>query len=317
MLSTYYNAARNQAAVVEKDWMGALVLTGAERVSWLQGMISNDVQQLAPGQGCYAAHLNAQGKIVAPMTVLVDADAIWLSVERACVDLLAAAFDRLIIMEDVQVQNVSDEYQALGVIGPDADRILESWVGEPLQISQIDQHRRIGDQRVVRGELGYDVWIRREVSDKALRAIAGSGATPIDRGTWDVLRAEAGLPLYGVDIDETTTLPELGEHGISYDKGCYIGQEVVAKVKYIGHVNRKFMGFVCSGDQPAEAGSKVRSSGKDAGYVTTALISPGLGKPIALGFVNRAAATPGTAVVLEGPERSVDAVVTSLPFVSQ
>ena len=296
--------------------MGALVLTGAERVSWLQGMITNDVQKLAPGQGCYAAHLNAQGKIIAPMDVLIDDDAIWLAVERACIDGLAAAFDRLIIMEDVQVQNLSDEYDVLGVIGPAAGGVLESWLGEPLQLGEIDQHRRIGEYRVARGELGYDVWVRREVSDKALRAIAGSGATAIDRGTWDVLRAEAGLPLYGIDIDEGTTLPELGERGISYDKGCYIGQEVVAKVKYIGHVNRKFMGFVCAGDQAPEIGSKVRSNGKDVGHVTTALVSPGLGKPIALGFVNRAASSPGAAVELVGPERKVEAVVASLPLVS-
>src|SRR5207248_2164550 len=107
-------------------------------------------------------------------------------------------------------------------------------------------------------------------------------------------RVEAGLPLYGIDIDDTTVLPELGERGIRYDKGCYIGQEVVAKIKYLGHVNRRFMGFVCDGSIPPPSGSAVRSSGKQVGYITSSVISPAVGKPIALGFVNRVAATAGT-----------------------
>ena len=122
------------------------------------------------------------------------------------------------------------------------------------------------------------------------------------------------MPVYGIDIDETTTLPELGERGISYDKGCYIGQEVVAKIKYLGHVNRRFVGFTCGGGNPPESRSIVRVSGKDVGYVTTGVVSPGLGKPIALGFVNRAASVPGTPVELITKEGTVSAEVTALPF---
>jgi folate-binding protein YgfZ len=123
-----------------------------------------------------------------------------------------------------------------------------------------------------------------------------------------------GLPVYGIDIDETTTLPELGPRGISYDKGCYIGQEVVAKIKYIGHVNRRFVGFLCEGSIPPELRAAVQWNGKEAGYVTTAVFSPGLGKPIALGFVNRAAAEPGTVVELLGKGHSIRATTASLPL---
>jgi folate-binding protein YgfZ len=248
------------------------------------------------------------------MTVLMDEEAIWAGVERTCIENLAAAFDRLIVMEDVQLQNVSDEYDVLGVVGPAAGGVLESWLGEALHLDSLYDHRQFPGCRVVRGELGYDLWVRRETSDKALRAIAGSGAIPIARGVWDVLRTEAGLPLYGVDIDETTTLPELGEHGISYDKGCYIGQEVVARIKYIGHVNRRFVGFVCDSQDLPEIQAKVLLNGKDVGFVTTSLASPGVGKPIALGFVSRAAAAPGTIIEIAGAERTVAARVSSLPF---
>ena len=310
MLGEYYKAATEGAAVAEKDWLGVVKLTGAERVSWLQGMITNDVQKLAPGTGCYAAHLTPQGKIVAQMHVLMDEDALWLSLERAATPKLIAAFDKLLIMEDVQVADVSEEYSILEVLGPKAAPALDSWLGEPLNLDGRYSHRRSGDRRIVVSDLGYDVWVPRGQAGKVLRLLAGSGATAIDHGTWDVLRTEAGLPVYGVDIDETTTMPEIGETGISYDKGCYIGQEVVAKVKYIGHVNRRFVGLTISKNELPELKSAIRKEGREVGYITTALFSPGLNKPIALGFVSRAAYAPGSEVEVG----TASATIVDLPF---
>jgi len=311
MLAEYYKAATEGAAVAEKDWLGVVKLTGAERVSWLQGMITNDVQKLAPGTGCYAAHLTPQGKIVAQMHVLMDEDALWLSLERAATPKLIAAFDKLLIMEDVQVADVSEEYSILGVLGPKAAAALDSWLGEPLNLDGRYSHRRSGDCRIVVSDLGYDVWVPRGQADKVLRLLAGSGATAIDHGTWDVLRTEAGLPVYGVDIDETTTMPEIGETGINYDKGCYIGQEVVAKVKYIGHVNRRFVGLTISKNELPELKSAIRKGGREVGYITTTLFSPALNKPIALGFVSRAAYAPGSEVEVG----TASATIVGLPFV--
>ena len=315
MLSEYYEAATKSAAVVEQDWLGAITLTGTERASWLQGMVTNDVEKLNPGEGCYAAHLNAQGRLIAQMTVFAEEDTIRLVLERASTGKLLSTFDKLIIMEDVLAQDASDEYAAFGVLGPRAQLVLEAWLGEPLGLAGLYRHRHFGDARIVLSDLGYDVWVRRDLSDKTLRGIAEHGATAIDHGVWDVLRTEAGLPIYGVDIDETTTMPELGERGISYDKGCYIGQEVVARVKYIGHVNRRFVGVVADGQDLAEIRSAVRKDGKDVGYVTTSLFSPGLGKPVAMGFVNRVAATAGTNVDLIGQETMIPARVVDLPFI--
>ena len=311
MLAEYYKAATEGAAVAEKDWLGVVKLTGAERVSWLQGMITNDVQKLAPGTGCYAAHLTPQGKIVAQMHVLMDEDALWLSLERAATPKLIAAFDKLLIMEDVQVEDVSEEYSILGVLGPKAAAALDSWLGEPLNLDGRYSHRRSGDCRIVVSDLGYDVWVPRGQAGKVLHLLAGSGATAIDHGTWDVLRTEAGLPVYGVDIDETTTMPEIGETGINYDKGCYIGQEVVAKVKYIGHVNRRFVGLTISKNELPELKSAIRKGGREVGYITTTLFSPGLNKPIALGFVSRAAYAPGSEVEVG----TASATIVGLPFV--
>src|SRR5260370_38395166 len=116
MLSEYYEAAIRAAALAEKDWFGIVKLTGSERVSWLQGMVTNDVQKLTPGSGCYAAHLTPQGKIVAHMHILADEEALWLSLERASIPKLLSAFDKLLIMEDVQVTDFSEDYSILALV---------------------------------------------------------------------------------------------------------------------------------------------------------------------------------------------------------
>src|SRR5919197_4398373 len=120
MLAEYHKAATETAAVTELDSFGIIKIIGPDRVTWLQGMITNDVEKLPGGSGCYAAHLTPQGKIVAQMYVLKDADALWLSLERASIPRLMAAFDKLLIMEDVQLLDVSDEYSILALLGPQA-----------------------------------------------------------------------------------------------------------------------------------------------------------------------------------------------------
>jgi folate-binding protein YgfZ len=310
MVAEYYKAATEAAAIAELDSFGIVKVSGSDRTSWLQGMVTNDVEKLATGAGCYAAHLTPQGKVVAHMHVLKDDDAIWLSLERAAVPKLLAAFDKLLIMEDAQLTDVSGEYVILGLLGPRAPAALRAWLGESLNAEGVYSHQKVDGSRVVVSRLGYDIWIPRQQADSILRFFAGHEVTPIDHGTWDVVRTEAGIPVYGVDIDETTLMPELGELGISYDKGCYIGQEVVAKVKYLGHANRRFVGLVFAGTDLPEAKSPIRKGGREVGYVTTALFSPGLNKPVALGFVSRSAYSAGGEVeVGEGTAAIVD-----LPF---
>ncbi len=172
--------------------------------------------------------------------------------------------------------DVSDQYSILAVIGPQAAALLNAWAGRELALSTPYSHRNVDNCRIMVSDFGYDIWVPRAQTDAIVRAISQSGATAMDHGTWDVLRTEAGMPIYGVDIDETTTMPELGENGISYDKGCYIGQEVVAKVKYIGHVNRRFVGLVLAHNELPEMKSPIRKGGREVGYITTTLALPAL-----------------------------------------
>jgi aminomethyltransferase len=279
-------------------------------------MVSNDVEKLLPGQGAYAAHLNAQGKLVAQMTILADADLLWLNLETSNVHKLSEVLERMIVMEDVQSEDHSNRFESIALLGPASSSVLESWLGEPAGLKTTYDHRESSKcLRIVRDELGYSIWTDVSNANSILDELRAAGATPIDEATWNIVRTEAGLPVYGVDVDETTTLPELGEKGIRYDKGCYIGQEVVARIKYIGHVNRRFMGFISDANNIPERGSVVQVGNKDVGYITTSVASPQLEKAISLGFVNRIAAVSGTTVELVSGERRLSSKVSELPFI--
>ena len=155
MLAEYYHAARYAAALAEMDWYGILKLTGSERASWLQGMVTNDVQKLAPGTGCYAAHLTPQGKIVAHMHILADEDALWLSLERTALPKLVQAFDKLLIMEDAQIEDCSDQFDILSIVGPRAVAVLEAWLGESLTLEGFYSHRNFEDW--TRGRIRFGI----------------------------------------------------------------------------------------------------------------------------------------------------------------
>ena len=213
-------------------------------------------------------------------------------------------------------EDFTARFTSIEVIGPHAVAVLEKWLSEPLKLEKTYDHRETSKCRCIfRDELGYTLWVDPDKANMAMEEIAAAGATVIDEEVWNVIRTESGLPVYGTDIDETTTLPELGERGISYDKGCYIGQEVVARIKYIGHVNRRLMGFTLEGGIPAAPHSVVRSGGKDVGTITSSVLSPGVGKAIALGFIGRSAAVAGTLVELVSGESKLSAVVSELPFI--
>src|SRR5215813_5872297 len=183
MLTESYRAATERTAIAEEDRCGIVKLTGSERVSWLQGMVTNDVQKLSPGNGCYAAHLTPQGKIVAHMHILADEDVLWLSLERAAIPKLIQAFDKLLIMEDVQTADVSDEYSILGLIGPQSLALLKSWAGQPLDLHTRYSHHTLDNCRIVSSDLGYDIWVPRAETDAIVRSLTQTGATAIDRGT--------------------------------------------------------------------------------------------------------------------------------------
>jgi folate-binding protein YgfZ len=303
------------AAVAMPRPTGWAEVTGPDRVLWLQGMVSNDVGRLAAGQGCYAAHLNSRGRVLGLMRILAGRDRLWIAADQD-VDALVGQMDRLLIMEDAAIRSRAADYRTVTVAGPEARIRLEEAVGESLEWARESyNHRVIGSARVVLGEIGFDVAVPEGEAERFISALEAVGVPLAGESEWARRSLEAGIPIYGIDVDDNTILSELGERGIDYRKGCYIGQEVVAKIKYIGHVNRHMVGLRLDGVEEHEVpGGRppLTREGRDVGFLTRAARSPRAGGLIALGYVRHGnEALDSTFQVGEG---TATATVVPLPF---
>lgn len=328
-----YQAARRGAALLDRRARGRLVLTGADRASYLQGMLTNDIVALQAGQGCYACYLTAQGRMISDMWVFELGDAMLLTTPAATRETVLSRLDQYIFSEDVQLGDVSTTFAGVAVLGPDAPRAIATLVQSATaeQLARLPEGGnlrttvegqpaivlRIGDAGVPACELlvGADQY------DRVWQALRAAGAVELSAEAADALRVEAGVPLFHRDMDEDTIPLEanIESRAISLTKGCYVGQEVIIRVLHRGHgrVARRLVGLSVSGDVvPAvgdDAGAdrrSIRSDDRDIGRVTSAVYSPACRGPIALGYVHRDFVAPGTAVTIGG----VPAVVTSVPF---
>jgi folate-binding protein YgfZ len=321
-----YAAARSGAGIVERFDRGRIVVSGQDRASYLQGLLTNDIAALKSGEGCYAAYLTAQGRMITDIVVYELGDVILLSLGRDVKDAVLAKFDQLIFSEDVQLGDVSDTFGSVAVLGPDAASV----VAHAMHIG-IDRLERLGDHGNLRAEFAgepsivvrthefgvpaFEVLVGRSQMAALMAALRQAGAIEIAEETADVIRIESGTPKFHKDMDEETIPLEAGleANAISFSKGCYVGQEVIIRVLHRGHgrVARKLVGLTIESG-PAVAGAVVQADGREIGRVTSAAYSPALKKNIALGYVQRDYIEPGTNVSVNGSP----AVVTKLPFVS-
>jgi len=311
-----YGALRESAALVDWAFRGRLVATGADRVDFLQGMLSNDVRVLAPGSGCAALLLTEQGKIVADAIVLALADAIVLDARGGAIERAREALNRYIVADDVELA-VDDATHACALLGPQADAALLR-VGMTPPPSQAYAHEvcatAFGDVRVVRlpapGDGGVLCLVARDHVATWWAACVDSGVATAGFTAFEALRIESGVPAYGVDVGPDTLALEAPYAGaISFDKGCYLGQEVVERVTARGHVNRKLVPLVVEAAEVPHAGDAIVAGDKEIGRVTSATWSWRAGRPVALGYVRREHLAPGTTVEVRTASGTLHAVV--------
>jgi folate-binding protein YgfZ len=309
--SSGYQALVQGAGLVDPVWTGRLLLTGADRRAYLQGLLTNDIDALTPGTGCYAAMLNAQGRMLTDMHVFELGNEVLLTLPASVTPSIREHLDRFIFAEDVQVLDVSESRAQLGVYGPRAlDVITRAGpaAGPDAAVLGSDEA----------GIDGYDVFVDRVSAGRVREALVNAGAVPVAAADVDTVRVERGRPRWGADMDTETIPLEAGleDRAISRTKGCYVGQEVIVRVIDRGHgrVARRLVGlaFDPSAAVPS-AGSQIVSANRDVGRVTSAVWSPALARPIALAYVHRDFAEPGTKVSVAG----VSAVTAELPFVGQ
>jgi folate-binding protein YgfZ len=295
-----YELVTESAGLVDRSERGKFVVRGGEAGDFLQGQVSNDVESLAPGEGCYATVLNHKGKLRTDLRVLRGADFYWLDTEAIGHAVVRHMLVTYSLGRDVQWEDLTEDHAILSLIGPAADG-LAGHSPAPGEHSFVDT----GAGLVARTDLGLDLLCS---TARAEEWRAELGVEPVSEEVAECLRIESGRPRLGVDMDAETIPQEAGinERAVDFEKGCYVGQETVARLHYKGKPNRHLRGLRLS--EPAERGAEILLGEKVVGRVGSACVSPRLG-PIALALVRREAA-PGDTVLVDGTE----ALVAELPF---
>ena len=321
-------AVREAAGVIDRSDRAYPTASGPDAASFLHRMTTNEINGLASGQGRYGLQLDAQGHIVADFYSLRMDDHILLECDWARRTALLEVLDKHIIADDVEVSDASEQLASLAVEGPQAERLLKAalsqgvlpgnemnhaWVrfGEtPVLVARLGETGEVGFRLIFVVEYAQNVWDALEAQSRHV------DWKPVGNAALNVLRTEAGIPWCGAELSEQTLPPEAGleARAISYSKGCYLGQEIIERIRSRGHVNRKLVGLKLESASLPAAGAKLRREGKDAGMVTTAVHSPTLGRAIGLGYVRREHLEPGTKLEIEGGGA---AEVAALPFYHQ
>ncbi|MDQ3486309.1 MAG: hypothetical protein M3468_01080 [Acidobacteriota bacterium] len=303
-----YRALHHSAGVLPRTDRGRLLLTGGDRRSYLQGLLSNDIAALTPGTGCYATLLTAQGRMISDMRVFELGDAVLLDLEAGVTETVRAHLDMFVITEDVAVQDVTATTAQVGLYGPKAARILASVKAQGSVLLYELQSSDVGIE-------GFDLVVPSAESAGLVEALTAAGAVLVDRDTADVTRIEAGIPRFLVDMDTTTIPLEAGieDRAISLTKGCYVGQEVIIRVLHRGggRVARKLVGLTVEG--LAQPGDPVLNGEREVGRITSAADSPALGKRLALAYVHRDFVQPGTPLHVKTAAGEAPAAVVQLP----
>ena len=296
-----------------------IALTGGDRVRWLNGMVTNNIRDLAAGHGVYAFLLNPQGHILGDLYAYNRGDSMIIDSDRSQSEKLLATFDHYIIMDDVEVANVSDKLTAIGIVGPKSREVLRA-AGfeipnlEPLQF--LDVTCRDAAVTLVRGDNAavesYELLSSPDLVTSVRDALTNAGAMPVGANALELLRVASGIPRYGQDIRERD-LPQETEQqrALHFSKGCYIGQEIVERIRSRGNVHRKFTGFEVEGALPA-VGTKIQADGRDIGEITSVASLPLAGgdRSVALGYIRRELATPGKQFQVGATQLSI----ANLPF---
>src|SRR4051794_17595248 len=293
-------------ALLDRSERGKLALTGSDAKTFLAGQITSDVEALTPGHGHYAALLTHKGKMLGDLRVLDLGDELWLDTERVALQALFDTIRRAKIGYDVELHKRTLEQALFSLLGP---RPREGAGADAAGLGQAEHDNPRGEPGApVTTDLGVDVICAAEHAGDVRTRLEAAGAVPITEADGEMRRVETGRPSYGVDLDESVIPQEAGlnERAVSFTKGCYVGQETVARLHYKGKPNRHLRGLRLAA--PVEPGTPLRLGDREVGRVGSSVVSARFG-PVALAIVRREAAV-GDAVDAGG----VAATVVDLPF---
>ncbi len=320
-----YEALRRGVGVIDMSQLGKLRVTGDDRIAYLQGQLSQDVEPLREtGAGAYACLLKPTGQILSDMVLFSTGEELLMLTPHQTLQTVHQRLEQFVIMEEVEFEDVTGQFVLLHVAGPQClapikplglDRELPLWHcrrasfdGYSLTIVRTDRC----------GEMGYDLLAPVDGGVSLWQYLLNAGAHPVGYEAWNIRRVEAGIPLYGIDMDENIIPLEagLGERAVSFTKGCYTGQEVVHRIFSRGHTNRSLVGLRLQGETiPPYRATLSAGDRQNAGWVTSAVRSPSLEAVIALGYLRNQYTAPGTSVTVLTEPSPLSAQVSPLPFV--
>ena len=321
-----YRAVRTAAGLCDLSSRGKLRMTGADRQRFLHRVVTNDVEQLGDGEGVYACMLTPQGKIISDMTVHVRGEDLLIDVEPGMAGVLRDTLDRYALIDDVEIEEVTARYGLIGVFGRKADACLRAmgvsvdalpprghveteWNGVPATVAR----------SLRTGERDYDIYLPSESMEEVRKALLGghgdAACVPIGYETLEVLRVEAGIPRCTAELDDRIIPNEaVKDRAVSFNKGCYIGQEPVVMMEHRGRPNRLLSGLVIEGESLPERNAVIQLEGRDAGWITTAVRGQAVDGIIALGFVRRRFRESGGTLDVVLNDGLACAEIVDLPF---
>ena len=321
-----YRSVRTAAGLFDLSHRVLLQFTGPDRVSFLQGMLSNDLRALNTFDGQQAMILNQQGKVLADVRVLCAMNSFYLDFWEPLKEKIVVHLNRYLVADEVEINDPSANWKMLSMQGPRAQELLAQVFGHVELPSRPAQHTMVQFDDspicVVRadhsGQSGYDLVVEKSLLAAFAQRLTQLGAFWVGEEAQKTLRIEAGIPRYGVDFTEDNLLLEVGlDDAVSFTKGCYLGQEVVERIRSRGHVNKKLCGLLLDGDEPANFGDPISAAAdKEVGRITSSVVSLALNRPIALGYVSKDCWSVGTNLSVQRENGPITATVTALPFVT-
>ena len=323
-----YESIRGGVGFLDLSNRAVLEFTGVDCLSYLQGLISNDLRALSSGEGMYAAFLSQQGKVLGDCRVLAKDESFILDLWEPLKPRILDHLNRYLVADEVEINDLTDGYAMLSIQGPSTEQLLGKFVEKDKQPQQPIAHSTAEicgvKVRICRyshtGEDGFDLMIPVAEIENVARRLTETGsaysAQWVGTEAYEIIRIEAGIPRYGVDITEDNLILETGlNHAVSFNKGCYLGQEVVERIRSRGHVNKNLTGLAIDGEKPATIGSKVLIAEKEIGTITSSVYSPALSSAIALAYIHRDHRSPGTQLTLRDNDEVLIARVAQLPFI--
>lgn len=321
-----YHAARYDVAVANLSNRGKIAMRGSDCVKLLNNLSTNDLAKLPDGRGCEIFLLDAKGRILDYATAFKSADAIWLDAEPGRAAGIIKHLDRYVIREDVRFEDATESHSQIAIFGPKAATFIQ-------ELFQVDAGgwQNLTEQRIEwqsqsavvrrfdRGvDATFEILFDRKASAELTERIDGASTSlaKLHQPEVELLRIEAGFPRMGVDIEDGCLAQEIArdQAAISFTKGCYLGQETVARLDALGHVNRKLQGLIFEDDQPVEKGARLFIGEKLVGHVTSSALSPSLKGTIAIAMLRTAGVSPGTVVDIDSSEIRRPTRISAFPL---